>query len=98
MQLVVVEAGVDISFVRREVGPSVFEGACEACFFERGDIPGWEMDYSGVEVHYLFFGRMLGEIIVDVWILELEWYEGYCGIGVGDGEEHVGQFEGHSAS
>ena len=52
----------------------------------------------GVEVHDLFFGGILGKIIIDEWILALKWCEGYCSVGVGDGEEHVSHFEGHSAS
>ena len=55
MQLVAVEVGVDVFFVRREVGPDVFEEAYEACFLECGDVPGWEMDDAGAEVHDLIF-------------------------------------------
>ena len=56
------------------------------------------MNHSGVEVHDLFFGGILGEIIINEWILELKWCEGYYGVGVGDGKKHVSHFEGHSAS
>ena len=56
------------------------------------------MDDAGVEVHDLFFRRVLGEVIINMWELKLNGREGDGGIGMGDGEEHVSHFEGHSAS